>query len=53
MVSLNLISGNLRVTLSDRLQTFLSSSDIFLSSSFPGSNEYEKDCLRFDQDNFN
>ena len=46
------VSGNLTSSISDHLPQFLIVPDIFLNSSPPKSNIYERDWNNFDQENF-
>ena len=48
----NIISGNLTASISDHLPQFLVAPNIFFNTSYPKSNNYEKDWSRFDQENF-
>ena len=48
----NIISGNLTASISDHLPQFLVVPNIFFNTSYPKSNNYEKDWSRFDQENF-
>lgn len=52
MALLDIISGNFTATLSDHFPWPSIAPNIFLNSSFPWSNKYERDWLRFDQENF-
>ena len=48
----NIISGNLTASILDHLPQFLVAPNIFFNASYPKSNIYERDWLRFDQENF-
>ena len=48
----NIISGNLRSSISDHLPQFLVAPNIFFNASYTKSNNYERDWSRFDQENF-
>ena len=47
----NIISGNLTASISDHLPQFLVAPNIFFNTSYPKSNNYERDWSRFDQEN--
>ena len=48
----NIISVNLRASISDHLPQFLVASNIFFNASYPKSNSNERDWSKFDQENF-
>ena len=48
----SIISGNLTASILDHLPQFFVVPDIFFNSSYRSSNNYERDWLRFDQENF-
>ena len=47
----NIISGNLTASISDHLPQFLVAPNIFFNTSYPKSNNYERDWSGFDQEN--
>ena len=47
----NITSGNLTASISDHLPQFLVAPNTFFNSSYPKSNNYERDWSRFDQEN--
>ena len=52
MAVLNIISGNLRASILDHLPQFLVAPNILFDASYPKSNNYKRDCSRFNQENF-
>ena len=48
----NIVYGNLTASILDHLPQFLVAPNIFFNASYPKSNNYERDCSRFDQENF-
>ena len=48
----NVISGYLTASILDHLPQFPEAPNIFFNVSYPKSSNYERDCSRFDQENF-
>ena len=48
----NIISGNLKTSISEHFAQFLLGTNIFFNSSWPKPSNYEWDWLRFDREKF-